>query len=123
MEVNYRNRIYGQSNYGISRTFKVLPDLLFIKFLDKYMNKPMHFFGMFGGVSILCGIGTICLAIFLRFALHISLIQTPLPTLSTLFVILGIQMLLIGVVSEMIMRVYYESQGKTPYIIKDMINF
>jgi glycosyltransferase involved in cell wall biosynthesis len=120
--VNQRQRLHGKSNYGLNRTFKVILDLVVIKFLDKYMNKPMHFFGGIGFISlfigVLAGVGAVILRLF---GLH--LVQTPLPVFSALFIIVGIQLIVMGIIAEILMRTYYESQDKKPYIIKNKINF
>ncbi|HBM45769.1 MAG: Dolichol-phosphate mannosyltransferase [Parcubacteria group bacterium GW2011_GWF2_38_76] len=121
--VNYRPRKYGESNYGISRTFRVLLDLVLIKFLVKYMNRPMHFFGGLGFFSVILGLLSGTLALVLKYSYGISFISTPMPVLTTFFIIVGIQMAAMGILAEMIMRTYYESQSKTPYSIKEKINF
>lgn len=121
IEVKQRSRIHGKSNYGIGRTFKVLLDLVVIKFLDKYMNRPMHFFGGIGFVSFGVGIFAGIFAIVLRF-LGLHLVETPLPIFSALFIIVGVQLIVMGIIAEMLMRTYYESQGKKPYLIKETIN-
>lgn len=121
--VNHRPRTQGQTHYGISRTFKVLLDLVVIVFLSKYINRPMHFFGGIGFISFFLGLvaGTAAVALKL---LHIrDLVATPLPTFSALLLIIGIQLIVLGIIAEMIMRVYYESQDKKPYNIKTKINF
>lgn len=122
IEVRYSPRIHGKSNYGFSRLLRVLPDLLLLKFLEKYMNRPMHFFAYAGFWSLLVSFISIAIAIYLRFALNISLIQTPLPTLSAMFFIVSTQFFLMGIVAEILMRTYYESQGKRPYMIKQTRN-
>jgi hypothetical protein len=119
--VNQRARIHGKSNYGLGRTFKVVLDLVVIKFLDKYMNRPMHFFGGIGFISFGVGVFSGISAVILRFfGLH--LVQTPLPIFSALFIIVGIQLIVMGIIAEMLMRTYYESQGKKSYLIKETIN-
>lgn len=122
LAVNQRQRIHGKSNYGFGRIFRVLLDLIVIKFLDSYMNKPMHFFGGLGFVSLLLGlffgITSIVLKIF-----HIrDFVTTPLPIFSALFIIVGVQMLAMGIIAEILMRTYYESQGKKVYSIKESCN-
>ena len=122
LPVNYQPRKFGVSNYGMGRTFRVLLDLVVIKFLSKYMNKPMHFFGGIGfvslGIGILSGLGSIILKVF-----HVrDLVATPLPIFSALFIIVGVQLVVMGIIAEMVMRTYYESQGKKPYIISEVIN-
>ncbi len=123
IEVNYQPRMHGKSNYGFSRSFRVILDLFFIKFMDKYFNRPMHFFGGFGFLFVTLGFVTLLVSITLRIFLDIALIQTPLPTLAGLFTVVGIQMVLMGIIAEILIRTYYESQNKKPYIIKDMVNF
>jgi glycosyltransferase involved in cell wall biosynthesis len=121
--VNHRARIHGVTKYGISRTFKVILDLILVKFLSKYMNRPIHFFGGLGFVSL--GLGAIAAiwAIILKvMGLH-TFVDTPLPTFAALFLIVGVQLAAMGVIAEMIMRVYYESQDKTPYSVMERINF
>lgn len=123
MVVNYRSRQHGQTNYGMSRTFKVLLDLLVVKFLSKYMDRPIHFFGGIGFVSLFLGIIAGSSAVFMRLINYKSIIETPLPILSALLIIVGVQLIVMGILAEMLMRTYYESQNKSPYIIKEKINF
>lgn len=121
--VAYQPRPYGVSNYGISRTFRVLLDLILLKFLTKYMNRPIHFFGGIGFVSLLFGVIAGLTAVVLKLMEIRAFVDTPLPILSALFLIVGVQLVAMGVIAEMIMRTYYESQGKTPYIITERVNF
>ncbi len=123
MIVNYRPRQHGQTNYGMSRTFKVLLDLLVVKFLSKYMDRPIHFFGGIGFVSFFLGIIAGFTAIAFRLFHYKFITETPLPILSALLIIVGVQLIAMGVVAEMLMRTYYEVQNKNPYIIKEKINF
>ena len=122
MPVEYQPRKYGKSNYGMSRTFKVILDLVLIKFLDKYMQRPIHFFGGAGFVSFLLTFATLALALYFKLTGQKDLIQTPLPILSVMFFIIGILMILMGVIAEILMRTYYESQNKFPFTIKNRIN-
>lgn len=120
--VTQRKRLHGKSNYGMGRIFKVLLDLIVIKFLDKYMNRPMHFFGGIGFISLVLGVLAGLLSVFLKLVHSRDFVQTPLPTFSALLIIVGVQMVVMGIIAEILMRTYYESQGKKPYIIKDKIN-
>jgi len=122
INVNHRPRRFGRSNYGISRTFRVLLDLLLIRFLFKYMNRPIHFFGMVGFTSLGLGVVAGALGVYLRLFHHMALITTPLPTLSALLIIVGVQFIGMGILAEILMRIYYESQHKSPYTIKETIN-
>lgn len=120
--VNHSPRIHGRSNYGFGRVFRVLLDLVVLVFMHRYMNRPMHFFGAWGFVSFALGIGAGMLAIVLRlFGLH--LVQTPLPIFAALFIIVGVQLILFGVMAEILIRTYYESQDRRPYVIKEVVHF
>lgn len=115
--VNHRPRKHGKSKYGFSRIFKVILDLFLIKFLYIYLNRPIHFFGKYGFnaffISIIFGLWSLCLKLFSG----VSISRTPLPIFSVLFVIVGVQLILTGILAELVMRTYYESQNKKPYII------
>ncbi len=120
--VTHHARKFGQSKYGLNRTVKVLLDLLVVKFLTKYRTKPIYLFGQAGvGLLILAFLaGT--WALYLKFFEGTSFVQTPLPLLVSLCVIAGLMCLLMGLLAELIMRVYYESQSKTDYRIKSVLN-
>lgn len=120
--VHHRARVHGATKYGISRTFKVLLDLVVVKFLAKYMNRPMHFFGGIGFVSLGLGLLAGLIAVVLKLFHIRDFVATPLPVFSALFIIVGVQLAVMGVIAEMIMRVYYESQGKLPYQIAETVN-
>ncbi len=132
--VNHRPRTKGRSKYGISRTFRVVLDLLLLKFLDRYGQRPMHLFGGFGLFSVLAGIGCAVWAVYYKLAklgwlrwLGVSpqsgkdFVETPLPLLVVLFVLTGILSILMGLLAEMVMRTYYESQGKPAYQVRDVL--
>lgn len=121
--VNHRPRMKGNTKYGIGRTFRVMLDLVVIKFLSKYMNRPMHFFGGIGFMAFAIGGVAGVSSIVLKIADINDFVETPLPIFSALFIIIGVQLIVMGIVGEMLMRVYYETQKKEPYIIKRKINF
>lgn len=123
MEVNYEPRKYGQSKYGFSRTTRVLLDLLILRFMHKYMDRPIQFFGKVGLIVLLLGIIAGAVSVYLRFFHDIAIIQTPLPTFAAMCLIVSVQLITMGVVAEMVMRTYYESQGKRTYLIKNKLNF
>jgi glycosyltransferase involved in cell wall biosynthesis len=121
--VRYHPRKFGKSNYGLFRIYKVVLDLIMVKFLDKYMQRPIHFFGGVGIISFgLSGFAGL-FSLHLKFIGYATIIQTPLPTISAVFLIVGIQMILMGVMAEILMRTYFESQKKMPFSIKEKINF
>jgi len=123
MPVRYQPRKYGKSNYGIARTGRVILDLVVIRFLDRYMQRPIHFFGQAAFYSILISILSFALAMYFKLTHQKDFIQTPLPIITAMFFIVGILMILLGVIAEMVMRIYYESQSKGTYMIKNKINF
>ncbi len=118
--VKHHPRIYGKSKYGINRTFKVMSDLLLMVFFQKYMQKPMHIFGTLGiftfSIGALINIYLVILKI-----LGQDIWGKPLLMLGVLLTLGGIQLITIGIMAEMQMRTYYESQRKTPYRIKKIL--
>jgi glycosyltransferase involved in cell wall biosynthesis len=122
MVVNHRPRKFGKSNYGISRTFRVLLDLLLLRFLHKYMSRPIHFFGGFGFVSLGLGVLAGLSAVLLKILELRSFVATPLPTFSALLIIVGVQFIGMGILAEILMRIYYESQKKAPYTVRETVN-
>lgn len=116
--VKHHARTTGTSKYGINRTLKVILDLFVVKFLHGYMTKPIYIIGGFGLASMGAGLLSFVYATYLKFWCNISYIQTPLPLFSSISFLLGILSILIGLVSEVLMRTYYESQKKKPYHIR-----
>lgn len=119
--VEHHPRIYGKSKYGISRTFKVISDLFFIWFMKRFMQKPIHFFGLLGIVLFLIGAVPFTYLIILKL-MGESIGQRPLLIISVLFILAGIQMFTTGILSEMLMRIYFESQDKKPYVVRRALN-
>jgi len=119
--VHHHSRKFGTSNYGMSRVIKVILDLMVVKFLLSYSQKPIY---VFGGLGILMIIGAILsgvYALYLKFFEGTSFILTPLPLLCVLLAVLGSLSILMGFLAEILTRTYYESQGKLTYQIKEMI--
>jgi len=121
--VKHHSRYKGKSKYGIERTVKVILDLIVVKYLGDYAQKPIYIFGGLGVLSILGSFLAGLYALYLKLFYHTSLIQTPLPLLSVLLFILGFNAILMGLLAEITIRTYYESQNKTTYLIKDTVNF
>ncbi len=119
VEVKHHPRIAGTSKYGISRTFKVISDLMLILFFQKYLQKPMHFFGTIGFISLLVGMGINIYLLIEKFMGH-DIWGRPLLLLGLLLVLGGLQIITFGFMMEVQMRTYYESQSKRPYIIKEV---
>ncbi len=108
--VNHRSRMHGKSKYGFGRVWRVLLDLFFLTFFLKSFTRPMQFFGGIGLLMSLLGVFTIAVAVAWRIFGGVSLIDTPLPMLSALFMIIGVQCILMGVLAEMSMRTYFQVQ-------------
>jgi glycosyltransferase involved in cell wall biosynthesis len=119
--VKHYLRKSGSSKYGMSRIFKVILDLMVVKFLLSYSQKPIY---VFGGMGLLMILGTILsggFAIYLKLFKGVSFILTPLPLLCVLLLMLGFLSILMGFLAEILTRTYYESQGKPTYQIKEVI--
>ncbi len=117
MNVKHHPRLHGKSKYGINRTLKVVVDLLLMIFFKRYMSKPMHLFGKWGLIIFLGG----CVINVYLLVLKIQgedIWGKPLLMLGILLLMAGIQLITIGVIAEILMRTYYESQEKKPYKIK-----
>ncbi|MEQ8958671.1 MAG: glycosyltransferase family 2 protein, partial [Coleofasciculus sp. C2-GNP5-27] len=120
--VNHHPRKQGVSKYGLSRIPRVLLDLIVIWFLDKALDRPIQFFGKAGLYSLSLAFCVFLWALYLKLFEDVSFILTPLPMLVVLFSITGLLCILLGLVSEIQMRSYFESQGKNTYKIKTKIN-
>jgi dolichol-phosphate mannosyltransferase len=122
--VAHHPRTMGQSKYGLSRTIKVVFDLITIKFMASYQTKPLYLFGFAGlltfGVSLLSAL-LACLMKFADWPHHADFIQTPLPVMAMVMLVLGIQLFLMGLLAEMLVRTYHESQSKRIYAVRERI--
>jgi len=119
--VNHFPRKSGSSNYGLSRIFKVILDLMVVQFLLSYSQKPIYVFGGIGLFMILGAFLSGAFAIYLKLFKAVSFILTPLPLLSVLLLMLGSLSILMGFLAEILTRTYYESQRKPTYQIKETI--
>jgi dolichol-phosphate mannosyltransferase len=119
--VRHHARRFGHSKYGLERTIKVILDLIVIKFLDRYFSKPIYVFGGFGILSVLFSFVTVFLMFFLKLE-GISMIQTPLPLLAAMTFLVGIISILMGLLAEMVVRTYFESQRRAAYSVRELLN-
>lgn len=117
--VNHRAREHGQSKYGISRTFRVLLDLITVYFLLGYSTRPIHVFGGVGLISFALGVLMGLYLTFVKFALGQDIGTRPLLLLAVLLILLGVQMIAMGLLGELIIRTYYESTGKSIYYVRE----
>jgi len=124
--VTHYPRTAGKSKYGLSRTIKVVFDLVTIKFMASYMTKPLYAFGWAGMLAFAISSFSALIAILMKYVgwpHRASFVQTPLPVLAMITLVLGLQLFLMGLIAEMVVRTYHESQGKPIYTIKTKINF
>lgn len=124
IEVPIRNtlRASGDSHYGIGRTFRVLFDILTIRFLLKYLTRPMHFFGSLGLFGTLCGSGIMSyLAVKKLLGYEIVVEHGPLMIAGGLLLLGGMMMFSTGLIGEMIMRTYFESQDRRIYAVREIL--
>lgn len=119
--VNHFPRRSGSSKYGMSRIFKVILDLMVVKFLLSYSQKPIYVFGGLGLLMILGAFLSGGYAVYLKIFKGVSFILTPLPLLCVLLLMLGFLSILMGFLAEILTRTYYESQKKPTYQIKETI--
>jgi glycosyltransferase involved in cell wall biosynthesis len=117
--VSYRARRFGKSKYGLGRTVRVLLDLMTVRFLLSYSTRPIHIFGLIGVASILLGvlIGIYLTAI--KFLYGAALAERPLLLFGIMLVTVGVQLVLMGLLGEMVVRTYYESQQKPIYTVRE----
>lgn len=120
VETNHRPRLRGRSKYGFGRVWRVLLDLLMLSFFLRSMTRPMQFFGGIGLVSIFGGFLTIVTAFVWKELGGPTFIETPLPVLAALLEIVGVQCVLMGVLAEMSMRTYFQTNAEKPYRIREV---
>ncbi len=116
--VRHHARVSGRSKYGLERIVKVVLDLIVVYFLDRYLAKPIYVFGGFGLLSIAAGFSSFVLMLGLKFTLGTSMISTPLPVFTAMCLLIGTMSILLGLVAEVVVRTYFESQGRAPYGVR-----
>ena len=122
LAVNHNAREQGESKYGLERVLKVPLDLIVVKFLSDYSQKPIYVFGGFGLFSHFLALITFAIMLYYKFWGGKSFIETPLPMLVVLFVLMGFISMLLGLIAELVVRTYHESQDKTTYIVRAVKN-
>ncbi|MEM1072244.1 MAG: glycosyltransferase family 2 protein [Planctomycetota bacterium] len=128
MAVNHRARIHGSSNYGLVRTIKVLLDLVTVKFLNDYLGKPLYFFAKVAFGTTVAAVAMLLTAGLQRFGIlwvgsnpPPTLTGNPLMHLGLILMGITVQIVLFGVISELLVRIYHESQGKRPFRVREII--
>jgi glycosyltransferase involved in cell wall biosynthesis len=123
LTVNHRPRTTGAAKYGLGRTFKVILDLITVKFLGSFSTKPIY---IFGGLGVVTGIGAIAsglIVLYQKFisAQHLPMNRNPLLVLTALLIATTIQFVLMGLLAELLVRIYHESQNRPTYVIKEIL--
>lgn len=121
MPVTHHARRFGKSKYGLGRTFRVLMDLATIFFMKKFLTRPMHVFGLFGFLSMLVGIGLGLYLTLLKFGFGAAIGDRPLLILAVVLFLTGIQLFSFGLLAELSMRTYHESQNRPIYRIREVV--
>ncbi len=116
--VNHHPRRFGKSKYGLTRTFRVILDLILVQFLLRYSTRPIRIFGGGGLLSLFLGLILGSYLTVVKLFFHHRIGNRPLLILAVLLIILGIQLLSLGILGEFLTRIYYEGQNKKPYVIK-----
>jgi glycosyltransferase involved in cell wall biosynthesis len=122
--VRHHPRVHGNSKYGLERVLKVIADLITVKFLDRYQQKPMYLFAGVGLIFLIISAFTFLLAVVFKFFITPpkAFVETPLPLITAIAGAAGIMCILMGLLAEMIVRTFYESQGKRVYLVRAMRN-
>lgn len=120
--VKHHPRLYGTSKYGISRTVRVVLDLMTVKFLLSYSTKPIQLFGKWGVYTLLAGFVSGATTIYMKIFEHFSMNRNPLWILTVFLLFMGVQFIVLGLLGELNARTYYEAQGKPIYVVREKLN-
>lgn len=123
LPVNHRPRAHGSSKYGLSRTIKVLLDLVTVKFMDAYMGKPIYLFGGGGLLSCLLGALAASYTLHHKFSHGVFIKDQPLFQVSIFLFIVGFQLVLLGLLAEILVRVYFDIKDKPTYFVRETAGF
>lgn len=120
--VNHSPRKHGRSHYGLGRTLKVFLDLITVKFLLNYATRPLQIFGLAGMISFVAGLGLSIYLTIIRLFFDQPLSDRPILLLAILLIMLGVQLIVMGLLGELIVRTYHESQGKSIYVVRTVLH-
>jgi glycosyltransferase involved in cell wall biosynthesis len=120
--VRHHPRTAGRTKYGLTRTFRVVLDLITVKFLHGYLTRPMHVMGLAGLVSMALGAVSLVATFLMKWRLGIFLTGNPLLLLSAMLELIGVQFISMGLIGELLTRTYFESQGKASYTVRTTLN-
>jgi glycosyltransferase involved in cell wall biosynthesis len=123
LPVRHHPRLHGTSKYGISRTLRVILDLMTVTFLLSYSTKPIQLFGKWGVYTFLAGIFSGGITLYMKLFENVSMNRNPLLIMTAFLLFMGVQFIVLGLLGELNARTYYEAQGKPIYVVKEKINF
>jgi glycosyltransferase involved in cell wall biosynthesis len=121
LPVQHHPRRYGKSKYNLTRTMKVVLDLLTVKFLGSYSTKPIYVFGGLGLITILLSFLSGIVLLWNKFVNGVSMIQSPVLLLAAMLFMIGVQLILMGFLAEIGVRTYHESQAKPTYVVRQIV--
>lgn len=121
--VRHHRRCFGESKYGLGRALNVVLDLMVVKFFSNYLVKPIYIFGGFGLWLMSASLIVFGYVLYLTLIEGTAMIQTSLPVLSAMLFLLGVSCMLMGLLAEITVRVYFESQGRRAYSVRKLVNF
>jgi len=122
IEVRHHPRRAGKTKYTLSRTFRVILDLITVKFMHSYLTRPMHLLGLGGLVSMGLGVLSLLATVWIKYRYGIFMTGNPLLLLSGMLELVGVQFISLGLLGEILTRTYFESQGKTAYVVRSSLN-
>jgi glycosyltransferase involved in cell wall biosynthesis len=122
MPVNHRARTRGVSKYGLMRIFKVVLDLITVKFMDSYLSKPSYVFGGGGAMMLLGGSALALWTAYKKFCLGIFVKDQPTFQMSIFFILIGMQLILLGILAEIMIRIYYDADHRRVYFVREKLN-
>ncbi|MBA4065504.1 MAG: glycosyltransferase [Isosphaera sp.] len=120
--VRHHPRAAGKSKYNLSRTVRVVLDLMTVKFQGSYQTRPMHLFGLFGLACLFLGFAGVAAAVVMKYTVGMGMTANPLFLLGSVSGLIGVQFVSLGLMGEVLTRVYFESQGKKPYVVRERRN-
>jgi hypothetical protein len=122
VEVLHYPRRYGKSKYNLNRTFRVILDLINVKFLISYSTRPIQFFGKVGLIALGGGGLSFALLVWMKIAEQVDMTGNPLLYLMVMLALIGVQFITLGLLGEINIRIYHEMQQKPTYVIKETVN-
>jgi len=122
IDVQHHPRIAGRTKYNLTRTIRVVLDLMTVQFLNRFITRPMHLFGSIGLASMAVGIASLIATVAMKLFAGVDMTGNPLLLLSVVFALCGVQFISTGLLGELLARTYFESQGKAPYTVREAVS-